>query len=201
MDPEANLSEQLSLAAEIIEIIDERGDEDGNLCDEDKDEVVDNANRLAELVQALDGWIRSGGFLPKRWVKKPKSQRELAEADDVGQFEFEHAGFRCFVRRFDKASNWCGYVLLPEGHPWRDAELVWASVHGGVTWNKESPGHLEGVDGWLVGFDCKHIGDFNPGLSDNHNGYGTWRDRKYVEAECRRLAEQAAEAPNSKEEE
>jgi len=68
MDPEANLSEQLSIAAEIIEIIDERGDEDGNLCDEDKDEVVDNANRLAELVQALDEWLRRGGFLPKRWA-------------------------------------------------------------------------------------------------------------------------------------
>lgn len=72
MDPEANLAEQISLAEQIIEIIDERGDEDGNLCDDDKDEVVDNANRLAELVQALDGWIRSGGFLPASWARGRK---------------------------------------------------------------------------------------------------------------------------------
>jgi len=68
MDPEANLAEQLSLAAEIIEIIDERSDDNGVLSDEDKDEVVDNAERLAELVQALDGWLLRGGFLPKRWA-------------------------------------------------------------------------------------------------------------------------------------
>ncbi len=79
MDPEANLAEQLSLAAEIIEIIDERGDEDGNLCDEDKDEVVDNANRLAELVQALDGWIRSGGFIPPAWERGVKRAAERSK--------------------------------------------------------------------------------------------------------------------------
>lgn len=79
MDPEANLAEQLSLAAEIIEIIDERGDEDGNLCEEDKDEVVDNANRLAELVQALDGWIRSSGFLPAAWERGAKRAAERSK--------------------------------------------------------------------------------------------------------------------------
>lgn len=114
----------------------------------------------------------------------------LAEADQVGQFEFEHAGLRCFVRRFDKKSNWCGYVLLPPGHPWRKEEYPSARVHGGVTWNRDSPGHLEGVDGWLVGFDTMHWGDFNPNVC----GSGTWRDKAYVTEECRSLAEQAAEA-------
>ena len=82
MDPEANLAEQLSLAAEIIEIIDERGDEDGNLCDEDKDEVVDNANRLAELaelVQALDKWLSSSGFLPAAWERGVKRAAERSK--------------------------------------------------------------------------------------------------------------------------
>lgn len=67
MDPKANLSEQLALAAEIIEIIYGRSSY-GVLSDEDRDEVVENAARLAELVQALDGWLRRGGFLPKRWA-------------------------------------------------------------------------------------------------------------------------------------
>lgn len=72
MDPEANLAEQLSLAEQVIEIIDERGDDYGNLCEEDMLEVVDNATRLAELVQALDGWLRSGGFLPASWARGMK---------------------------------------------------------------------------------------------------------------------------------
>lgn len=28
-----------------------------------------DAERLAELVEALDDWIRKGGFLPKDWQK------------------------------------------------------------------------------------------------------------------------------------
>lgn len=26
--------------------------------------------RMCELIQALDGWIKGGGFLPKRWERK-----------------------------------------------------------------------------------------------------------------------------------
>lgn len=53
MDPNANLNESLALANAII---------DGN-------DYVDagEAERLAELVVALDDWIRKGGFLPDDW--------------------------------------------------------------------------------------------------------------------------------------
>jgi hypothetical protein len=54
MDPDANLSEQLMLTELIL---------DGQATPVD-------ANRLAELVQALDAWIANGGFLPGRWQKK-----------------------------------------------------------------------------------------------------------------------------------
>lgn len=56
MDPEANLQEQLSLAAEII-------------AKHESDEIVDqdDAARLAELVIDLDVWLRAGGFLPGPW--------------------------------------------------------------------------------------------------------------------------------------
>lgn len=60
MDPDANLKEQLELAEEIL-MMGEVGEE------EELQELEDKANRLAELVQALDGWINSRGFLPKRW--------------------------------------------------------------------------------------------------------------------------------------
>lgn len=67
MDPNANLSEQLTLARCIL---DANGSsrqyhlQTGRDLDED---VV----QLAELVQALNGWITKGGFLPSAWTPKP----------------------------------------------------------------------------------------------------------------------------------
>jgi hypothetical protein len=58
MDPNATLAEMLGLA-EVIQ--QEYGDTDGNGVDQD------DANRLAELVEALNSWIMKGGFLPKAW--------------------------------------------------------------------------------------------------------------------------------------
>jgi hypothetical protein len=59
MDPNANLEEQLRLAARIVE---------------DGDSGVGasslHADRLAELVLALNEWITNGGFLPERWRQK-----------------------------------------------------------------------------------------------------------------------------------
>lgn len=59
MDPDSNLAEQLELAKDILGA----ADHDGSI---DEDDVV----RLAELIEALDGWIKRGGFLPKRWTRK-----------------------------------------------------------------------------------------------------------------------------------
>lgn len=58
MDPDANLKEQLALAEMIIQYHD-----DGEEADIDEQDVL----RLAELVQALNGWIKGGGFLPQAW--------------------------------------------------------------------------------------------------------------------------------------
>lgn len=48
MDPKANLEEQRTLAAAILKGEDDDGD----------------AERLAELVEALDQWRRGGGYDP-----------------------------------------------------------------------------------------------------------------------------------------
>lgn len=61
MDPNANLKEQLELAAEIIKSSDAN---EGYFFDPAK------AVRLAELVEALDGWLSKGGFLPGKWERK-----------------------------------------------------------------------------------------------------------------------------------
>lgn len=60
MDPNANLEEMRRLADQIIAA-------DG--CDDAR--IPPNAaERLAELVQALDAWISKGGFLPRDWQPK-----------------------------------------------------------------------------------------------------------------------------------
>lgn len=52
MDPNANLREQLALAAKAID---------------DGSRVSHDARRLAELVLALDDWLQAGGFAPAAW--------------------------------------------------------------------------------------------------------------------------------------
>lgn len=58
VDPNANIEEQRKLAAEIVEMMADC--RCGNID-------MEKPQRLAELVDALDGWLVSGGFLPKRW--------------------------------------------------------------------------------------------------------------------------------------
>jgi hypothetical protein len=67
MDPDANLREQQQLAAALLEQLDHIPDAWAMTTSEAAD-VATMANRLAELVQALDDWIRSGGYLPNRWT-------------------------------------------------------------------------------------------------------------------------------------
>ena len=66
MDPNACLTELLQLAAEGIR----RSDIDEASLNADK------TDRMCELVQALDGWLSKGGFLPQAW----------GEAQQFGQF-------------------------------------------------------------------------------------------------------------------
>lgn len=54
MDPNANLYAQIKCATRILQA---------------SDVVSDDAIQLAELVIALDGWIRKGGFLPGQWER------------------------------------------------------------------------------------------------------------------------------------
>lgn len=56
MDPDANLSETLILAKHLAS---------GNLYS------ASDGERLAELVLAMDEWLRSGGFLPEPWTSEP----------------------------------------------------------------------------------------------------------------------------------
>lgn len=66
MDPDANLKELLERANEITRCWDDCN-ADGALTYDQLTFVAGEAERVAELVKALDGWIKGGGFLPERW--------------------------------------------------------------------------------------------------------------------------------------
>jgi hypothetical protein len=61
MDPDANLAEQRSLIASILHLNDL--DPTNDRCRQ----IARLGARLAELQQALDGWISERGFLPRAW--------------------------------------------------------------------------------------------------------------------------------------
>jgi hypothetical protein len=58
MDPDANLAEQLEIAREMQD-----------LDDVDLPVSQDDAQRLAELVIALNEWLAKGGYPPKAWQR------------------------------------------------------------------------------------------------------------------------------------
>lgn len=65
MDPNANLSEMRRIAARILAALDAADEDTGEwMCD------PHDTACLAELVEALDGWLSRGGFLPARWERK-----------------------------------------------------------------------------------------------------------------------------------
>jgi hypothetical protein len=115
--------------------------------------------------------------------------------DEPNEGAFKSYGFACTITRHPRLKHLCGYVDVPEGHPWwgKDWSAIAAKVHGGLTFSEGAgPGKP-----WRVGFDCAHSGDFSPGLER----YGrrplpseTYRDWTYVEIQTRLLARQAREA-------
>jgi hypothetical protein len=89
----------------------------------------------------------------------------------------------------------CGYIRLPENHPWHgcDYDNIKASVHGGLTFSEPDKScDAPGPDsGWWIGFDCSHAGDRpDPALLLLGRGpsplfsYGKIRTQEYVEEQC-----------------
>lgn len=97
-------------------------------------------------------------------------------------------GLPCRAIKVRDLGHWCGYVLLPAGHPWhgKDDSTIPAQVHGGITFSAK-----DGV-WWRIGFDCAHLGDHVPGAMMRPPRDGeVYRDLPFVKAECARLAAQA----------
>lgn len=60
MDPFANLAQQLDLATQITQLIDDAGDAGSTA--EELSEIAELAEQLAELVTSYHTWRQKGGF-------------------------------------------------------------------------------------------------------------------------------------------
>ena len=112
---------------------------------------------------------------------------------------FTHRGINCMTQMGPFTIN--SYVELPENHPWLDLPGTLElhpdiEVHGGITYH----------EGHVIGFDTNHFSDgqhpeaelaYQAGEISTLGMYGenphiwTWEE---VEAETRRLADQAKDA-------
>lgn len=65
----------------------------------------------------------------------------------------------------------CGYVFLPKnnvlaGMSYENLNSLGVKVHGGLTYSDLS--EIDGVESWVIGFDCGHLGDApDPSLPDD----------------------------------
>jgi len=122
-----------------------------------------------------------------------------------------HLGFEWEVTA-NRIGYRCGYVRIPAGHPWhgKDYDYVdpYPEVHGGLTFAQPDTDCGKGGEdnAWWLGFDCAHAGDApDPELPGYHPAmhslltHGSIKPTSYVAAECRSLAEQAAEAADAAE--
>ena len=98
----------------------------------------------------------------------------------------EWEGYEVIVKRigYSPFNYWyCGYVRIPEDHKYYgkdDDDLYdYIDVHGGLTFS----GHLDGEEGYFIGFDCNHSYD-NPSV----------QDEEYTLNECYFMVEQLMEA-------
>lgn len=104
------------------------------------------------LVEESQWTIPKRDWGPGPWHEEPE------------EHQFEHRGIMCKLGR-NMNGAWCGYVPLPEGHPWvgRKGENIPATCHGGITFSKQVDSEYFGItNAWVVGFDCSHGGDHGP---------------------------------------
>lgn len=89
MDPNCNLSEQLSLAVLLVADNAEEPDQSAEMAD---------ARRLAELVLSLDEWIvEKRGFAPERWVPG-----EVVPTLELAALRRDAAAWREFLKTAEK---------------------------------------------------------------------------------------------------
>jgi len=111
--------------------------------------------------------------------------------NEPDRLEADYKGLKLLILRNERLGHLCGYVGVPEGHPFygKDLEqLADLDVHGGVTFTEEGDGKLRPKGFWWIGFDCAHFGDLVPKMRSL--GWEVYRDIYYVLKETVKLADQ-----------
>ena len=154
----------------------------------------------------------------KTWVTTDKTAwgpGPWQDEPDKEQWQDEATGYACLIKRAWTGAL-CGYIGVPEGHPWYGGNWPDADVHWGINYagpcqegpeghticHIPGPGEPESL--WWVGFDCGHAWDISPALEASLReggippprwpGHSSYKTIAYVKAECASLARQAAEA-------
>ena len=124
-------------------------------------------------------------------------QHPWDDEPDFAYFEHKETGLNYFIRRTPEIGILCGYVIVDMEalvllKPTKDS----FDVHCGVTFFGGFHIQEVGFSGYAIGFDCSHSEDLIPGLSDEPDLMSgcTYRDLKYVQNECKKLAKQVADA-------
>jgi hypothetical protein len=149
------------------------------------------------------------------WATVDKSNWEdgpWKQEPDKKQWLDEETGYPCLIHRSPTSGSLCGYVGVPESHPYfgKNYDDVDVQVHGGLTFADScsesgdpsfgichlvEPGENDRV--WWLGFDTAHYSDYSPAIESLMSGSEIrpaacrfYRDLAYVEAEVKSLAQQ-----------
>lgn len=115
----------------------------------------------------------------------PQLKQIMKEEGD--SWDGEYYGLNVRIRRHPRLLHLCGYVKVPKESSLfgKDMFDIDVDVHGGVTYARDME-----KNEWWVGFDCAHLYDITPGLSEHFPYDAEYRDMEYVKRECNKLAEQ-----------
>lgn len=154
------------------------------------DEIEDGVRAHADFIaEERKAWP------PGPWVDEP----------DRVEWRDEATGLPCLIVRGHLGAL-CGYVGVPEGHPWFGLDehdpAIQVDVHNGITYGdqcyKSSPVQMTSGDGpvWWFGFSCSNANDLAPLLLAHIPSIAasqTYRNIDYVRQEVTSLAKQLAE--------
>jgi hypothetical protein len=146
----------------------------------------------------------------KRWVDDRAARVEHwgegPWVDEPDAAEWVAHGYPCMIARNRETGTLCGYVAVPEGHPFyeQDGQDLDERVHahGGFTFADRgiaSPflSESESRHAWWLGFDCGHLYDYMPftrklreqmGRPPHHDKGDVYRTFGWVKEECERIA-------------
>lgn len=161
------------------------------------------------LIDNSDSFVASNARKTNKWLELDKGVfvgssadiEELLPRDSLTrlylqekspQFErivdAEYKGYRFYILWYRNHPN--AYVSIPKTHPWylkgyNELPNPGGVVHGGWTFSDKNVGAPYNLaDGWYIGWDYAHIGDYIKGNDTNYDR--TWTTADIVE-ECHKV--------------